>query len=76
MRITEEGKENLTNIRMFKYRGEVYTVVDLKEDIKGFRGCCKKMYGIKCCIINANLSSMEKQRVLHRLIKEKHLVKG
>lgn len=75
MRITEEGKKKLTNIRVFKYRGKAYTVGDLKVDIESFRGCCKKVYGVKCCLINANLSTMEKQRVLHRLIKEKHLLK-
>lgn len=75
MRITEEGKKKLTNIRVFKYRGKVHIVLELKEDIKGFKGCFRKMCGVKCCLINANLSTMEKQRVLHRLIKEKHLLK-
>lgn len=73
MRITEEGKKKLTNIRWFKYRGEAYIVGELKGCVKGFTGCYKKMYGVKCCLINANLSPMEKQRVLHRLIKKKKL---
>ena len=76
MRITEEGKKNLINIRVFKYRGKAYTVGELKECVKGFTGCYKKMYGVKCCLINANLSPIEKQRTLHRLIKDKHLNRG
>lgn len=76
MRITEEGKKKLINIRIFKYRGKAYTVGELEGYVKGFTGFYKKMHGVKCCLINANLSPMEKQRVLHRLIKEKHLTRG
>lgn len=76
MRITGEGKKNLTNIRVFKYRGKVYIVSEVKIDTKGFNGCCRRMYGVKYCLINTNLSPMEKQRTLHRLIKEKHLTRG
>lgn len=76
MRIIEEGKKKLTNIRVFKYRGRVYIVPEVKEDIKGLTGCYYKKQGVKCCLVNANLSSMEKQRALHRLIKEKYLTRG
>lgn len=31
MRITEEGKKKLTNIRVFKYRGKVHIVLELKK---------------------------------------------
>ena len=75
MRITEEGKKKLTNIRVFKYRGKVHIISEVKEDIKGFTGGFRNMCGVKCCLINANLSPMEKQRVLHGLIKEKHLTR-
>ncbi|MDU4724851.1 hypothetical protein [Clostridium sp.] len=76
MRIIEEGKKKLTNIRVFKYRGRVYIVSEVKEDIKGLTGCYYKKQGVKRCLVNANLSSMEKQRALHRLIKEKYLTRG
>ncbi|MDC0800780.1 hypothetical protein POG14_01185 [Clostridium paraputrificum] len=75
IKLSEEGKKKLTNIRVFKYRGKVHIVSEVKEDIKGFTGCFRKMCGVKCCLINANLSPMEKQRVLHGLIKEKHLTR-
>lgn len=75
IKLSEEGKKKLTNIRVFKYRGKVHIVSDVKVDIKGFTGCFRMMYGVKCCLINANLSPMEKQRVLHGLIKEKHLAR-
>ncbi|WP_027096675.1 hypothetical protein [Clostridium paraputrificum] len=76
IKLSEEGKKKLTNIRVFKYRGKAYTVGELKGCVNGFTGCYKKMYGVKCCLINANLSPMEKQRALHRLIKEKYLTRG
>ncbi|MDB2076546.1 hypothetical protein PMZ66_13090 [Clostridium paraputrificum] len=76
MRITEERKKKLTNIRVFKYRGKVHIVSNVKVDNKGFTGCFGNMCGVKYCLINANLSPMEKQRALHRLIKEKYLTRG
>lgn len=75
MRIEEEGKKNLTNIRVFKYRGKVHIVSEIKDDIKGFLGCYRKIQGVKCCLINANLSYIKKQMVLHRLIKDRHLTR-
>lgn len=74
MRITGEVKKKLTNIRVFKYKGKMYVVSELKKDIKGFTGCYHKRQGVKYCLINTNLSPMEKQRALHELIKDKHLV--
>lgn len=76
IKLSEEGKKKLTNIRVFKYRGKVHIVSEVRRDVKGFTGCFRNMCGVKYCLINANLSPMEKQRVLHGLIKEKHLTRG
>lgn len=75
IKISEERKNQITNARVFKYKGVVHIVTELKEDIKGFSGCYQKRYGVKCCLINSNLGSQEKRRVLHGLIKEKHLTR-
>lgn len=64
------------NKRIFKYKGVVHIVAEIKEDIKGFTGCYCKRDGIKCCLINSNLSPMKKRRTLHNLIKDKHLTRG
>lgn len=76
IKLSEEGRKKLTNIRVFKYKGIVHIVTEMKEDIKGFTGCYQKKYGVKCCLINSNLGSREKRRTLHSLIKEKHLTRG
>ena len=76
IKLSEKARKNLINTRVFKYKGIVHIVSEFKEDIKGFTGCYQKKYGVKCCLINANLSPMEKQRILHRLIKDKHLTRG
>lgn len=54
MRITGEVKKKLTNIRVFKYKGKMYVVSELKKDIKGFTGCYHKRQGVKYCLINTN----------------------
>lgn len=64
------------NKRVFKYKGVVHIVAEIKEDIEGFTGCYQKREGIKCCLINSNLSPMKKRRTLHNLIKGKHLTRG
>lgn len=68
-------KVSIKNKRVFKYKGLIYVVSEINEDIKGFNGCCLKRDNIKCCLINSNLSEIEKRRTLHRLIKEKHLTR-
>lgn len=68
-------KVSIKNKRVFKYNGVVHIVSEIKEDIKGFTGCYLKRDGIKCCLINSNLSPMEKRRTLHNLIKDKHLTR-
>lgn len=69
-------KVSINNKKIFKYKGVVHIVSEIKEDIKGFRGCYYKRDGIKCCLINSNLSPMKKRRTLHNLIKDKHLTRG
>lgn len=69
-------KISIKNKKIFKYKGVVHIVKEIKEDIKGFTGCYQKREGIKCCLINSNLSPMKKRRTLHNLIKEKHLTRG
>ena len=59
--------ERKSNTRIFKYNGVRHIVTELKEDIKGFTGCC---------FINSNLSPRKKRLILHRLIKEKYLTRG
>ena len=76
VKLSEEGRNKITNMRIFKYKGVVHIVTELKEDIKGFTGCYQKKYGVKCCLINSNLSPMKKRRTLHNLIKDKHLTRG
>lgn len=68
--------EKKSNTRILKYKGVRHIVTELKEDIKGFTGCCYKRNGFKCCFINSNLSPTEKRLTLQRLIKEKHLTRG
>ena len=75
MNIQEEYKDKLINTRVFKYKGVVHIVNEFTENIKGFYGCYGKRGNLKVCIINANLCPTEKRRALHRLIKERHLVK-
>lgn len=67
---------SVKNKRIFKYKGVVHIVSEIKEDIKGLTGCYYKRDGIKCCLINSNLSPMKKRRTLHNLIKDKHLTRG
>ena len=69
-------KVSINNKKIFKYKGVVHIVSEIKEDIKGFTGCYYKRDGIKCCLINSNLSPMKKRRTLHNLIKDKHLTRG
>lgn len=64
------------NQRVFKYKGVIHIVSEVKENLEGFTGCFMKMHGVKCCLINSNLSPIKKQRTLHNLIKEKHLFGG
>lgn len=70
------NKVSIKNKRIFKYKGIVYIVSEIKEDIKGFTGCYQKKYGVKCCLINSNLEPRIKRRTLHYLIKDKHLTRG
>ncbi|WP_291651330.1 hypothetical protein [Clostridium sp.] len=69
-------KVSINNKKIFKYKGVVHIVSEIKEDIKGFTGCYQKREGIKYCLINSNLSPMKKRRTLHNLIKDKHLTRG
>lgn len=75
VKLSEKGRNKITNMRIFKYKGVVHIVTELKDDIKGFTGCYQKKYGVKCCLINSNLEPREKRRTLHNLIKEKHLTR-
>ena len=61
------------NIREFRYKGKKYALSELDIEAPAFEGCCAKKDGIIVCVINHNLSFMEKQSVLHRLINGKKL---
>lgn len=63
----------LYNLRSFKYRGKKYVLSELNIDTPTFTGCCMQNNGIICCAINYNLSLIEKQNTLHRLIRNKKL---
>lgn len=63
----------LYNLGIFKYRGKKYVLSELKINAPTFTGCCMQKHGIICCAINYNLSPIEKQNTLHRLIKCKNL---
>ncbi|MGY5237625.1 hypothetical protein [Clostridium tertium] len=76
IKLSEKRKNQIKNTRIFKYKGVVHIVTEMKEDIKGFTGCYQKKYGVKCCLINSNLEPREKRKTLHSLIKEKHLTRG
>ncbi|WP_176494850.1 hypothetical protein [Clostridium tertium] len=42
VKLSEKGRNKITNMRIFKYKGVVHTVIELKDDIKGFTGCYQK----------------------------------
>ena len=69
-------KVSINNKKIFKYKGVVHIVGELEGNLKGFEGSYLKRDGIKYCLINSNLSPMEKRRTLHNLIKDKHLTRG
>lgn len=71
----KEIKKCFKGMKFFKYRGIKYVVSEVDIDIENFIGVYKRSKGIKYCLINYNLSLKEKQRALHELIKDKHVVK-
>lgn len=61
----------IPKFKSFKYRGEKYIVQEVEVNNVKFTGCCIHKHGIVGCLINANLSDIQKSNTLHKLIKYK-----
>ena len=60
-------------MKQFRYKGKKYIVSELNINVPTFTGCCRNLHDTIACFINSNLSNLDKQLTLHRLISGKKL---